>query len=53
MLFRKNKPSTFRDISGEFFTGIIGGISDSGKLQVQIEDNIIKEFDLKEITLLY
>ena len=52
-LFRKDKPSTFKDADGELFAGIILGISDSGNLKVQIEDGIVKEFDLKEITLLY
>jgi BirA family biotin operon repressor/biotin-[acetyl-CoA-carboxylase] ligase len=52
-LFRKNKPSTFRDAEGTLFSGIIKGVSDSGKLNVLIEDAIVNEFDLKEITLLY
>ncbi|GAA4893558.1 biotin--[acetyl-CoA-carboxylase] ligase [Flaviramulus aquimarinus] len=52
-LFRKNKPSTFKDVEGLMFSGFIKGISDSGKLLVLLEDNIIKSFDLKEITLLY
>ena len=52
-LFRKNKPSTFVDMEGTMFSGFIKSISDSGNLQVLLEDNILKEFDLKEITLLY
>ena len=52
-LFRKNKPSTFIDSNGNMFTGIIKSISDSGSLQVLLEDDILKEFELKEITLLY
>ncbi|MDO6598228.1 biotin--[acetyl-CoA-carboxylase] ligase [Oceanihabitans sp. 2_MG-2023] len=52
-LFRKNKPSTFKDIEGDMFSGIIQSISQNGKLQVLLEDNIIKEYDLKEIKLLY
>ncbi len=52
-LFRKNKPSTFKDDEGLIFSGIIKGISDSGNLQVLIEDNIVKEFDLKDVALLY
>jgi len=52
VLFRKNKPSTFRDITGYKFAGFIKGISDVGNLQVLLEDNILKEFDLKEIQLL-
>lgn len=52
-LFRKDKPSTFRDSEGELFSGFIKGVSDSGNLQVLIEDNILTEFDLKAVTLLY
>jgi BirA family biotin operon repressor/biotin-[acetyl-CoA-carboxylase] ligase len=52
-LFRKNKPSTFKDVEGNAFTGYIKNISISGNLQVLLEDDIIKEFDLKDITLLY
>lgn len=52
-LFRKNKPSTFKDTKGLMFSGFIRGVSHSGKLQVIIEDEIIKSYDLKEITLLY
>lgn len=52
-LFRKDKPSTFKDIEGQLFSGYIKGVSNSGNLQVLVEDNIIKEFDFKAITLLY
>jgi len=52
-LFRKDKPSTFKDIEGVMFLGFIKTITDSGSLQVLLEDDVLKEFDLKEITLLY
>lgn len=52
-LFRKNKPSTFKNAEFGMFSGIINGISESGNLQVVLEGNVLKEFDLKEITLLY
>ena len=52
-LFRKNKPSTFKDAEGYVFSGIIKKVSLSGNLQVLIEDDIIKDYDLKDITLLY
>lgn len=52
-LFRCQKPSTFLNADGKMFSGIINGISDSGSLQVKMEDDIIKEFDLKSITILY
>tara|TARA_R110002050_G_scaffold104052_6_gene213333 strand:+ start:38248 stop:38976 length:729 start_codon:yes stop_codon:yes gene_type:complete len=52
-LFRKNKPSTFKDVEGALFSGFIKGVTKYGKLQVILEDEIVKKFDLKEITLLY
>lgn len=52
-LFRRGKPSTFKNASDDMFAGIILGVSDSGNLKVQIEDGIVKEYDLKEIKLLY
>ena len=52
-LFRKNKPSTFRDSKGVLFSGFIKGVTKYGKLQVILEDEIVKKFDLKEIKLLY
>ncbi|TYB75756.1 biotin--[acetyl-CoA-carboxylase] ligase [Bizionia myxarmorum] len=52
-LFRKDKPSTFRDQENSLFTGYIKGISNSGNLRVLLEDEIIAEYELKEIALLY
>ncbi|MEW4924919.1 biotin--[acetyl-CoA-carboxylase] ligase [Algibacter sp. 2305UL17-15] len=52
-LFRKNKPSTFRDAEGNLFSGYIKSVLETGNLQVLIEDDITKSFDLKDITLLY
>ena len=51
-LFRKDKPSTFELPNQTLFTGIIRGVTDAGKLRVQMED-ATKEFDLKEVKLLY
>lgn len=53
VLFRKNKPSTFLDAKGDFFVGIIQNITNEGKLQILIEDEVISDFDLKELKLLY
>ena len=52
-LFRKDKPSTFKGIDGKLFSGYIKGVSDLGYLEVLIEDDIVKSFDLKEIQLLF
>ncbi|WP_250433896.1 biotin--[acetyl-CoA-carboxylase] ligase [Hanstruepera flava] len=52
-MFRKDKPSTFKDAQGNLFSGFIKAVTDSGKLQILIEDNELREYDLKEIQLLY
>jgi BirA family biotin operon repressor/biotin-[acetyl-CoA-carboxylase] ligase len=52
-LFRKDKPSTFEDRNGKRFMGYIRGVSSKGKLLVDMEHHILKEFELKEIKLLY
>ena len=53
LLFRKDKPSTFTDAHGEMFMGYIRRVSNSGKLVLELEDKEFKEFDLKEVNLLY
>lgn len=53
LLYRKDKPSTFRDSQDNLFSGYIKSVTDSGKLNVLVEDNKVRAFDLKEITLLY
>lgn len=53
LLFRKDKPSTFTDAHGEMFMGYIRRVSPSGKLVIEMEDRVFKEFDLKEVNLLY
>lgn len=52
-LFRLNKPSTFKRKSNKLFTGYIKGVTETGKLQVLVEDEQLKEFDMKQISLLY
>ncbi|OIQ28153.1 MAG: biotin--[acetyl-CoA-carboxylase] ligase [Bacteroidetes bacterium MedPE-SWsnd-G2] len=52
-LFRKKKPSTFKNAKGDLFTGIIKGVTSSGNLVVLLEDEVIEEFELKQISLLY
>ena len=51
-LFRNKKPSTFK-AEGQYFTGIIQGVSNSGKLLVLQEDEKLFEYDLKQIELMY
>jgi len=52
-LFRKDKPSTFKDRNGALFMGFIKGVSEAGMLQVLLEDQVLREFELKEVKLLY
>lgn len=52
-LFRKDKPSMFIDQANKSFVAIIKGVKTSGKLKLQLEDEAIKTFDLKEVKLLY
>tara|TARA_R110002051_G_scaffold76952_3_gene140373 strand:+ start:30 stop:707 length:678 start_codon:yes stop_codon:yes gene_type:complete len=52
-LFRKDKPSTFKNQLNEMFTGIIRNVSNEGKLIVEIEDKVLMSFDLKQVKLLY
>lgn len=53
VMFRKDAPSEF-DIKGrERMNGFIRGISEEGKLLVEIKKGKLKEFGLKELTLLY
>jgi len=52
-LFRKNKPSTFMNAEGELFSGFIKNVTPSGKLRVLLEDEILQEFRLKEVKLMY
>ena len=52
-LFRIHKASTFTNDMNEKFVGIIRGVDQTGRLVVELEDNLIKKFNLKEIKLLY
>ncbi|WP_242092970.1 biotin--[acetyl-CoA-carboxylase] ligase [Aestuariivivens sediminicola] len=52
-LFRRNKPSTFKNENGTLFSGFIKGVTKYGKLMVLLEDEVVRKYDLKEIQLLY
>jgi len=52
-LFRKDRPSAFEDADGGHFMGMIRRVDDAGKLAVELEDESIKLFTIKEIKLLY
>lgn len=52
VLYRYNKPSTFKTAQAEILTGIIVNVTESGRLQLKLEDNRLKDYGLKEIALL-
>lgn len=52
LLFRNKKPSTFT-AEGVDFIGIIQGVTDCGKLCVLQEDNVLNEYELKQLELKY
>ena len=52
-LFRKNKVSAFEDTNGFQFNGLIVGVSSSGELLVETEDEVLQTFELKQIRLLF
>jgi BirA family biotin operon repressor/biotin-[acetyl-CoA-carboxylase] ligase len=54
VLFRKDKASTFKNTaSNELFTAIIRTIADDGTLVLELEDQVLKCYNLKEIKLMY
>jgi BirA family biotin operon repressor/biotin-[acetyl-CoA-carboxylase] ligase len=52
-MFRRNKVSTFQYPNGDYLTGIIRGVTTSGRLNIEVEDSVFKTFDLKELKLMY
>ncbi len=53
LLFKKDKPVMFKDTNEVMFPGIIRGVTEQGLLKVELEDEIIKTFELKQIKMLY
>ncbi|ASV31262.1 biotin--[acetyl-CoA-carboxylase] ligase [Maribacter cobaltidurans] len=52
-LFRRGVASTFQNMNGSTFSGIILGVSKEGMLLVQLENDTLQQFDIKEIKLLF
>jgi len=48
-LYKMNIPTMFRDAKKTVFMGKIIGVSEIGRLQVELENETISEFNLKEI----
>jgi BirA family biotin operon repressor/biotin-[acetyl-CoA-carboxylase] ligase len=51
VLYKKNIPTMFKDSNDVLFMGKITGISFSGNLQIELEDETLKEFRIKEVSL--
>ena len=52
-LFRKDTISVFENSEGERFNGIIKGISKTGELCLEMENESLNYFNLKDLQLLY
>lgn len=51
-LYKKNQPTVFKNEKTKLlFMGMIKGVSKQGNLQIQLEDDSIEEFGIKEISL--
>ena len=53
LMFKKDVVAAFQYPNGDFFNGIIRGVTTNGLLNVEIEDAVFKTFDLKEVKLMY
>lgn len=52
-LFRKDQLSVFEDINGTTFNGVIKQVNRSGQLVIQLENDDLQCFNLKEVKLMY
>lgn len=52
-LYKKDIPMPFEDNDGKKFMGIIKGVDKGGKLQVGLDDDTLKSYEIKEIRMLY
>ncbi|MFT5761165.1 MAG: BirA family biotin operon repressor/biotin-[acetyl-CoA-carboxylase] ligase [Polaribacter sp.] len=49
-LYKKNTPTMFKNSKGVLFMGKIIGVSSFGKLKIELENDSIEEFGIKEIS---
>ena len=49
VLYKKTIPSMFIDSDNNIFLGKIIGVGIDGKLQIELENEIVREFAFKEI----
>ncbi len=53
LLFRKSIPTVFEDSNHNKFMGVIQTVSRNGKLILALEDDLIQDFEIKKIKMLY
>ena len=53
LLFKKDIPTVFIGLDNQKFMGIIKGVSKIGRLILLLEDDSIKEYEIKELKMLY
>ncbi|WP_397446430.1 biotin--[acetyl-CoA-carboxylase] ligase [Polaribacter sp. R77954] len=51
VLYKKNSPTMFKDSQAHLFMGKIIGISSLGNLLIELENETVKEFGIKEVSL--
>ena len=51
VLYKKNTPTMFKDNKDVLFLGKIIGISSNGNLLIELDDESVKEFGIKEISI--
>ncbi|WP_395046499.1 biotin--[acetyl-CoA-carboxylase] ligase [Flavobacterium sp.] len=52
-LFKKGKPTLFEDTYQQRFMGIINRVTRNGQLEILLEDDSMKCFEVKEIMMIY
>ena len=52
-LFKKNVPMAFENAESDKFMGIIKQVLPNGLLQIELEDDSLQLFDIKEVKMLY
>jgi BirA family transcriptional regulator, biotin operon repressor / biotin---[acetyl-CoA-carboxylase] ligase len=52
-LYKLNHPSPFEDREGKRFMGIIQKVTQDGKLEVLLDDDIFAYYEVKEVKMLY
>jgi len=52
-IYLKRSAYGFEEIEGNKFMGIIKGVTNEGKLELQLENDSLKTYNIKEIRMFY